>query len=248
MAEGTGRERIITGIEGLDKMLNGGIPKSNQVIIAGGPGTGKTLLCLEYLYKNALAGETSVMFSLEEDTNMIVANMKEAYGQFTEIDRLLASGKFIIKGTDQASSLIQKDKKGNIFTFTTTIADIESTVVETGATRVAIDSVSIMKLFVKDPFEYRSVSTSLVTMLRKQSVTALLTMEIETPEKDKLIFEPEFFVYDGIIIMYLSGGEEENRVPTIEVIKMRGTQHSFSTVPYEITSGGINLLLIPHKD
>lgn len=243
-----GRERVKSGIEGLDKMLEGGIPKSNQIIIAGGPGTGKTLLCLEFLYKSALEGEKAILFSLEEDTNMIIANMKEAYTQFTEIDRLIAEGKLIIHGTDQASSLIQKDKKGNIFTFTTTIADIESTVIETGASRVAIDSISVMKLFVKDPFEYRSVSTSLVAMLRKQNVTALLTMEIETPEKDRLIFEPEFFVYDGIIIMYLSGGEEENRTPTFEVIKMRGTQHSFATVPYEITPNGINLLIIPHKE
>ena len=242
------RERVSTGIEGLDKMLNGGIPKFNQVVIAGGPGTGKTLLCLEYLYKSALAGETCILFSLEEESKMILENMKEAYGQFSEIDRLIAEHKLIIKGTDQASSLIQKDKKGNIFTFTTTIADIESVIIEYSATRVAIDSVSVMKLFVKDPFEYRSVSTSLVTMLRKQNVTSLLSMEIETPEKEKLIFEPEFFIYDGIIVMYLSGAVEENRVPTVEIIKMRGTPHSFSTVPYEITASGINLLLIPRRE
>ncbi len=242
------RSRVNTGIDGLNEMLGGGIPLGNQVVVAGGPGTGKTLLCLEFLYKNALAGEKCILFSLEEDSKMILANMKEAYEQYTEIDRLMSEGKFLIKGTDQASSLIQKDKKGNIFTFTTTIADIESTILEENATRVAIDSVSVMKLFVKDPFEYRSVSTTLVTMLRKQNVTSLLTMEIETPEKEKLIFEPEFFIYDGIIVMYLSGAAEENRVPTVEIIKMRGTKHSFSTVPYEITPSGIGLLLIPHRE
>ncbi len=242
------RSKVISGIVGLDKMLNGGIPKSNQIIIAGGPGTGKTLLCLEYLYRGALSGETSILFSLEEETNLLVENMKEAFPKFTEIDRLMAEGKLIIKGVDQASSLIQKDKKGNIFTFTTTIEDIEETIVESGATKVAIDSISVMKLFVKDPYEYRGVSSSLVGMLRRQGITALLTMEIETSDKNRLMFEPEFFVYDGIVILYLSGGNEENRVPSIEVIKMRGTQHSFSTVPYEITPEGINLLLIPHKE
>jgi circadian clock protein KaiC len=242
------RNKVISGITGLDKMLNGGIPKSNQIIIAGGPGTGKTLLCLEYLYRGALSGETSILFSLEEETALLIENMKEAFPKFTEIDRLIAEGKLIIKGMDQASSLIQKDKKGNIFTFTTTIEDIEETIVESGATKVAIDSISVMKLFVKDPYEYRGVSSSLVGMLRRQGITALLTMEIETSDKSRLMFEPEFFVYDGIVILYLSGGNEENRVPSIEVIKMRGTQHSFSTVPYEITPEGINLLLIPHKE
>ena len=243
-----GRSKILSGITGLDKMLNGGIPKSNQLVIAGGPGTGKTLLCLEYLYRGALGGETSIMFSLEEETELLVENMKEAFPGFTEIDRLMAEGKLVINGMDQASSLIQKDKKGNIFAFTTTITDIEEMIVEAGAHRVAIDSISIMKMFVKDPFEYRGVSTSLVAMLRRQGITALLTMEIETSDKSRLVFEPEFFIYDGIVILYLSGGNEENRVPSIEIIKMRGTQHSFSTVPYEITSDGINLLLIPHKE
>ncbi len=241
------RAKVESGISGLDRMLNGGIPNANQVVLAGGPGTGKTLLCLEYLYRNALNGNVSILFSLEEDTKMIIDNAKQAFTDFSELDRLMDEKKLIIHGSDQASSLIQKDKQGNIFTFTTTIADIESLIRDHAASRVAIDSVSVLKLFVKDPFEYRNVSNALVAMLRKQGVTALLTMEIDTPEKQRLIFEPEFFIYDGIVIMYLSGGPEENRVPTIEIIKMRGTKHSFSTVPYEITSKGINLLLIPEK-
>ena len=241
------RAKVESGISGLDRMLNGGIPNANQVVLAGGPGTGKTLLCLEYLYRNALNGNVSILFSLEEDTKMIIDNAKQAFTDFSELDRLMDEKKLIIHGSDQASSLIQKDKQGNIFTFTTTIADIESLIIDHAASRVAIDSVSVLKLFVKDPFEYRNVSNALVAMLRKQGVTALLTMEIDTPEKQRLIFEPEFFIYDGIVIMYLSGGPEENRVPTIEIIKMRGTKHSFSTVPYEITSNGINLLLIPEK-
>lgn len=241
------RDKVESGIGGLDKMLNGGIPKSNQVVIAGGPGTGKTLLCIEYLYKNALAGQTSILFSLEEESQMIIDNAKTAFKDFTEIDRLISERKLIIHGADQASSIVQRDKKGNVYSFTTTISDIESIIAECKATRVAIDSLSVIKLFVKDPLEYRSVSNSIVTMLRKQNITGLLTMEMETPEKEKLVFQPEFFIYDGIIMMYLSGGEEEKRVPIIEIIKMRGTQHSFATVPYEITPGGINLLLINKK-
>lgn len=241
------RERVKTGISGLDLLLTGGVPDANQVVVAGGPGTGKTLLCMEFLYRNALEGHVSILFSLEEETRMILENTKEAFPEFVKLDQLIEDKKLIVHGSDQATSLIQKDKQGNVFTFTTTIADIESLILETGATRAAIDSVSVMKLFVKDPFEYRAVSSSLVTMLRKQNVTTLLTMEIDTPEKTRLLFEPEFFIYDGIVIMYLSGGPEENRVPSIEVIKMRGTKHSFSTVPYEITSNGINLLIIPEK-
>ena len=58
---------IKTGVTGLDAMLYGGIPEKNQVLLAGGPGTGKTLLSFEYLYRNAKAGNTSLFFALEED-------------------------------------------------------------------------------------------------------------------------------------------------------------------------------------
>ena len=47
---------IKTGIEGLDDLIGGGIPFANQVVLAGGPGAGKTLLSFEILYRNAKVG------------------------------------------------------------------------------------------------------------------------------------------------------------------------------------------------
>ncbi|MBO3802960.1 MAG: hypothetical protein JTT11_03670, partial [Candidatus Brockarchaeota archaeon] len=41
---------VRTGIDGLDKILGGGIPRGRCVLVIGGPGTGKTTLCLQFLY------------------------------------------------------------------------------------------------------------------------------------------------------------------------------------------------------
>jgi len=65
-------------------------------------------------------------------------------------------------------------------------------------------------------------------------VTSILTAELSSPERAKLEFRSEFFIFDGIIIMY-QVGEEEKRKLAMEVIKMRGNNHSFVTTPYEIT-------------
>jgi len=46
-------ERVKTGIEGLDQALGGGIPKGNVVLVSGSAGTGKTLLCLSFIYYGA---------------------------------------------------------------------------------------------------------------------------------------------------------------------------------------------------
>ena len=52
----TARDRCLSGIEGLDDILHGGIPKGNLVLIAGSVGTGKTTLCLEFLVRGAERG------------------------------------------------------------------------------------------------------------------------------------------------------------------------------------------------
>ncbi len=235
------RARVKTGIEGIDRLLFGGIPEGNQVVLAGGPGAGKTLACFEFLYKNALLGHTGIFFTLEEKPETIIENAKDAFTDFKDIDELIANKKIIINGSNVMTNLKGSGESEPRYAFTETIAAIQSLVESTGATRVVIDSVSIVSLLIKDPFIYRTLSISLVTVLRDLKVTSLLTMEIETPEKNKLIFLPEFFIYDGIMTMYESGSGG-SRTPALEIIKMRGSKHSFSTVPYEITPSGINLL------
>ncbi|MGC8586877.1 MAG: ATPase domain-containing protein [Candidatus Micrarchaeia archaeon] len=233
-----------TGIKNLDLMMGGGIPEGNQVIIAGGPGTGKTLMSVEFLYNNALAGETGVLFSLEEDTEMILENVKSAFPNFKKIDDLIADKKLTIYGNDIGKTYMAKDVDKDTYAFGNWIANIESVISEYGATRVVIDSMSAIKLLLKDPFEYRDTSLELVRILRKAHVTSLLTVELETPEKERLIFQPEFFIYDGIIALYLAG-EGSNRTLSMEVIKMRGSGHSFNIVPYEFTPDGIVVIKVP---
>ncbi|MBI2598093.1 MAG: hypothetical protein HYW50_02765, partial [Candidatus Diapherotrites archaeon] len=59
--------RVKTGIQGLDKALNGGLPFKNIVLVSGGAGTGKSTLCLQYLYNGAkLFGEKGLYISTEQ--------------------------------------------------------------------------------------------------------------------------------------------------------------------------------------
>ncbi len=237
------RIRIKTGIDGVDELIEGGMPEYSQVLLAGGPGSGKTLMCFEYLYKSAHNGDTAILFSFEEDTKNIVANAKDAFTEFTDIDELIESKKLIIYGSEMSRAYMSRGEEKPRFAFSEMLTQLESLVASSGALRIAIDSISVIKLFIRDAFEYRDLSVSLISMLKRLKVTSIITMEMATPEKSSLIFEPEFFIYDGLIVMYSTGGSE-SRTPAIEVIKMRGSAHSFATVPYEITSGGINLLVL----
>src|SRR5437870_2208290 len=69
------RERCVTGIDAIDHILNGGIPRGNTVLISGSVGTGKTSMCIEFLIRGALEGENSLYLSVTEPTDKLLMNV-----------------------------------------------------------------------------------------------------------------------------------------------------------------------------
>lgn len=236
----TNSELVKTGIVGLDAMLYGGIPKENQVILAGGPGAGKTLMAFEYLYRNAKLGNTGIFFTLEEDPKKIIHNVKSAFPNFDDIDELIKDEKIIINGRDLSEGIFDKFENAN-YEFGRIVTEMESLITSKKATRAVLDSSSAFELLVKDPTIYRRSMWSLVANFRRLGVTTILTSELHSPDRSKLTFRPEHFIFDGMIVMYQSG-EEIKRIRALEIIKMRGFKHSFNTAPYDITSGGFRVL------
>lgn len=238
------RNKVTTGIPGLDDMLYGGIPDGNQVVIVGGPGAGKTLSCFEFIYKNALLGHNGVYISFEEKDNILTSNVKEAFSDFTDIDKLIAEKKITVVGEDINSYATGKAVSGEpMYAFSRVIAEIVSLVSSTGAKRVVIDSLSVFRALIQEKLAYRSLSISLVSILRSMGVTSMLTSELAEYDPNKLKFPPEFFLYDGLVMMHSAVGTEKTR-PSIEVLKMRGTNHSHARIPYMIESSGVSLLTL----
>ncbi len=230
---------VKTGIDGLDAMLYGGVPKENQILLAGGPGAGKTLMAFEYIYKNAKMGNTGVFFALEENPAKVVQNAKEAFPEFTDIDELIGSGKLAVEGKSLMDMMFNKFEQPN-FEFGRIISETEDTLVKSKATCAVVDSLSALQVIIKDPNDYRRALWSLTANFRRLGVTSILTSEIRSPDRSKLKFRPEHFIFDGMLVMYQSG-EESKRIMAMEIIKMRGRRHSFVTAPYDITPNGFKV-------
>ncbi|MGC8699400.1 MAG: ATPase domain-containing protein, partial [Candidatus Micrarchaeia archaeon] len=171
---------VKTGIEGLDAILYGGIPELNQVILAGGPGAGKTLLSFEFLYRNAKMGNPGILFALEENSKKVIENAKSAFSSFDDIDELIDKGLLTVESEEPAAHL-QQSEGSTTYEFGRILSDIESTVSSAKATRVVIDSLSLLDLIVSDPMTYRRSMLALVNNLRRLGVTSLLTSELSNP-------------------------------------------------------------------
>ncbi len=90
---GRPRDKCETHIEGIDRILNGGVPIGNIVLLAGTVGSGKTTLAMEFLINGAKAGETCCYISVTEPSSKMLSNL-QTYGFFDE--SLVKEGKLNI--------------------------------------------------------------------------------------------------------------------------------------------------------
>lgn len=215
-------KRITSGVEGLDQILKGGFPDRHQILVCGGPGTGKTLFGLQYLYMGAEKGEQGLFISLEERPASIIENAKATFGW--DWDKHLGK-KLTVTGI----------QKYNFENFSDTI---QSYVEEHGAKRVVIDSATLLKLFFKSDFEYRKSLFELLDFLETLDCTVVVTSERSFTNREQAQFSIEEFVADGVIVLYSSPKGNE-RVRALEVLKMRGVNHKMNLVPFKITGKGL---------
>ncbi|MGZ5470985.1 MAG: ATPase domain-containing protein [Nitrososphaeraceae archaeon] len=201
-------ERLSTGIAGLDALIEGGIPKGFTVLIAGNPGTGKTVLTTHFLYDGLTKNENGI------------------YVSFTEADYSFYNN------TDRFGMKFREFAKQNKFSFIDfsavtqdgiqdALEEVLATIKETHAKRIVIDSFSaIFQAFV-NPNDARIVlHVVLGKMLRAEGVTTMVIGEVPIGSAS-IGAGIEEFVADGII--KLEHGFTNASPIILKVIKMRTT-------------------------
>lgn len=217
-------ERVATGIPGLDQLLGGGFVKRRHVVICGGPGTGKTTLGYEFLYRGAdQFNEKGLFVSLEQSPQRVVDGAKTLFSKW-DWDRHLEKNIVVTRIQVDDFNII-KDVIGNY-------------VNEQGVKRVVIDSLTLLRLFFRSDDAYRNNLYELLAFLSELDCTTLLTLEKSTNKRADAKYEMEEFVSDGVINVYLVP-KENDRLRVLEIVKMRDTNHSTKLCPFKITPDGL---------
>ena len=221
--------RIDLGIDGLDRMIQGGIPERHLMVSIGSPGTGKTTFGLQFLYHGLTKDQKAVFITLEQSREAILDTANERGWEF---DRYEQEDKLAIVDLDPVEMANSLD---NIR------GELPVLIQEFDADRLVLDSVSLLEMMYDDQAKRRTEVFDFTRSLKAAGVTTMLTSEAadDNPYTSRHgIIE---YLTDAVFVLqYVRGDSSETRL-AIEIQKIRNANHSRATKPYEITLEGIDV-------
>lgn len=210
----------------MDELIEGGFPESSSILVSGSAGCGKSIFCLEYLYKGAKDyGQPGVYVTLEEHQDNLWWNAQRFKWDFLSLQKenLLKIYKFDPTPDSrneiefQTKRIVEKAKQFN-------------------AKRLVIDSITAFSFWVDDIGKIRYAIYSLIEQLREIDCTTILTVESLPGRNNISRFGVEEFLVDGIVQLNFRPPHR-----SLFVRKMRGTNHDVRVHPMEIGENGISI-------
>ncbi len=212
-----GVDRMSSGIDGVDLMIEGGYPYPGVILVAGPAGTGKTTFTQQFLFSGAENGEVGLYFTtLSEPPQWVMHFMSN----FKNINKSHIGKNVIFCDIGQ---LIRKSTPDELLAF------IDEEIARTMAQRVVIDPITVIKEFLGK--DYRPFLFDLVNHLKNWHAVSLLTGEVDP---NQLYPSEVAYASDGVVLLTYEEVEGARR-KYLEILKMRGTNHKSGKQSYLIT-------------
>lgn len=215
--------RIATGTPDLDAMLHGGLPQGHVAMLVGPTGSGKTILGTRFLQEGCRNNEKGVAVYFEKAT----ARLRDA-----AMVEMVSKGHVTVIDSRSLDMSIEE-----------LLDEISRAIERTGATRVVIDSLSEMGLYLAPEFriDLRLAVFRMLTGLAYRGVSALVTVGMEDQFTEMSFSRDELsFLVDVVIAMrYVEMQGRLSKV--ITVVKLRGSGHSTDLREYRITDRGLEI-------
>ena len=221
--------RVDLGIEGLDEMIQGGVPERSLLVTMGDAGTGKTTFGLQYLQRGLADDQKAIYIALEESREDVVQAADEKGWPFEEYIE------------DDMLAVVDLDPIEMANSLTSIRGDLPRLVDAFGADRLVLDSVSLLEMMYDNQAERRTEIFDFTRSLKQAGVTTMLTSEASESNPYASRHGIIEYLTDGVFVLqYVRSEFRETRL-AVEIQKIRNANHSRETKPYEITSNGISV-------
>ena len=233
--------KAFTGIQGLDEITGGGLPRGRPTLVSGGAGSGKTLFGLEFLVRGATQyNEPGVFMSFEETIPDLTKNVASLG---FDLDRLVADKKLFLDHVYISRSEIAETGEYDLDGLFIRIADAVQRV---GARRIVLDTIEALFGELPNPGILRAEIRRLFGWLKQKGLTTVITAERDRP--DKLTRHGiEEFVSDCVILLD-HRIREEISTRRLRIVKYRGSTHGTNEYPFLIDEQGISVMPISSLD
>ena len=231
-----------TGNPGFDDITRGGLPRGRTTLLAGGPGSGKTVVALETVVKGAREfGEPGIFVAFEEQSRAIRENAA-TFGW--DIPALEAAGTLHFFDAQWDPSTISAGD----FELTGLLAMIRAKAREMGAKRIVFDAIDVLLTVLDDPAAERRELLRLQHWLTENQLTAIITGKIDADDpvlarRNTLIQ----FMVDAVLRLEQ---RVEGRVTlrTARVLKYRGSSFAENEMSAVIGPRGFEIASVSSGD
>lgn len=224
-------QKTPTGIFGLDEILNGGVPQKHLTLLSGGPGSGKTILGLEFLVRGAMSGRPGIMITFEEREEAL-RRYAASFGwdiRTLEEQRLLS----LIGARFNPDAILSGD-----FDLGSILAILSHKTKEIKAHQLVIDAPDVFLRLLNDMSKERAELYKLNDWLRDNGQTTLMTVKRDGEIGSGSYHEFLDYMSDCVIQL---DQRVSDQVTTrrMRVLKYRGSTYGRNEYPFGITDRGV---------
>ncbi len=239
-SRGIGRKKGIkktpTYINGLDEILNGGLPTGRTTLVVGEPGSGKTVMGIEFMFRGAINEEPGVFLGFEEPVKVIRENAHTFGWDFRSLEK--DERLFLMEGYLDPEAVMS-----GRFSIKPMLSIIRGKAKEMGAKRVVIDALDVLFNLFETPSQVRSELHQLNRWLTESGLTSILTLKPRENPPGSLF--QDFFYSMADCVIHLDA-RLFNQISTrrLRVVKYRGSSFGRNEYPFVITEEGIRTIPI----
>ncbi len=226
--------KAATGVAGLDEILHGGFPAGHTSLVSGGPGTGKTVLAMQFLLSGIARGEPGIFVTMEERGDSIRQEARSFGWDLAPVEE--AGSLFVFDARIDPQAVLS-----GTFDMGALLAIIDGQARAMGARRVIIDALDMLLRLFDDPGRARNEVYALHEWLAERGFTVILTAKAASTGETLQPYEFLDFMADCVIFL-------DNRVTSqlstrrLRVIKFRGSSFVRSEHPFFISASGIRFI------